>query len=364
MIHHTLKLLVFATCAGFGIGVTGCAPLTQEGKDADQRQTSTDIQAKDTPKEAPKNLLLDRPNGTALEQDRWAILQQVGEHKVTFEFLETLSLRPEYAIKKPYRRKATETVIVIENTERRISLQHILQVPGMGVIKHWRQTWEYEPTVIYEYQGNNTWAPKAISAEEAKGAWSQTVSQVDDSPRYSGVGKWFHKGNLSEWEARSARPLPRREYTKRSDYQILMARNRHTLIPTGWVHEQDNYKLVLDNPTDPVIAREVGFNVYTRTEAVDFSDAYTYWEETKEYWAMVRAHWATIMDGKRTVQLKDKWKKKKLFRYCFELARDSRDGEEARMKAVEEMKEVLAHFLGDKEEPQSTPPEPPPAGAE
>ncbi len=296
------------------------------------------------------NPILERPKGSKFEQDRWAILQQAGEYKVTFDFLETVGLRQGYELKKPYTSRAKEVVIVVENSDRRISLQHVLTVPGRGIIKHWNQTWVYEPTMIYEFQGHNTWAPKAISPEEAKGAWSQTVTQVDDSPRYSGVGTWHHFGNLSDWESRAARPLPRREYTKRSDYHVLVARNRHTLIPQGWIHEQDNYKKTLDEVEEPIIAREVGFNVYARTSTVDFTEAYTYWKETGPFWAAVRDFWSETLDGKRTVTLREKWNKKKLFRHMFGLAEESRAGEEATAKAIATMKEVLGHFLSPEEE--------------
>jgi len=361
MMNRQMTFFLCAGLMGLAMASAGCGSMSQAAAAADAKKiVDNDTEEASDDKAAMTNILLERPQGTSLEQDRWAILQQAGEYRVTFEFLETLGLRPGYDITKPYRRKAKETVVIVEDTERRISLQHILKVPGMGIIKHWRQTWVYEPTMIYEYKGNNVWVPKAVSPEEAKGAWSQTVSQVDDSPRYAGVGKWVHSGNLTEWESRAARPLPRREYTKRSDYHILVARNRHTLAPNGWVHEQDNYKWDLDNETEPVIAREVGFNVYSRTDKVDFNDAYKYWEETKEFWAAVREHWATIMDGQQTVTLQQKWKKKKLFRHMFELAKDSRDGAEAREKAITSMKEVLSHFLSEEKEVE-TPEEPTPA---
>ena len=36
----------------------------------------------------------------------------------------------------------------------------------------------------------------------------------------------------------------------------MMAINRHTLTPSGWVHEQDNFKRV--SATGEVLCREVG----------------------------------------------------------------------------------------------------------
>ena len=82
--------------------------------------------------------------------------------------------------------------------------------------------------------------------------------QVDDSPRYEALGEWEHYGSYSAWTSdRTARPLPRRETTVRSDYQILEGINRHTLTPTGWVQEEENLKLVLDEQGQPATRHAV-----------------------------------------------------------------------------------------------------------
>jgi len=96
------------------------------------------------------------------------------------------------------------------------------------------------------FAGDERFETRAVPTAERRGAWSQTVYQVDDSPRYGSVGRWVHSAEASIWEGGEAwRPLPRREHSVRSDYQVLAGRNRHTILPTGWVHEQDNSKLVL-----------------------------------------------------------------------------------------------------------------------
>jgi hypothetical protein len=88
------------------------------------------------------------------------------------------------------------------------------------------------------------------------------------------------------------RPLPRREYTRRSDYHALDVINRHTLTPSGWVHEQDNTKLVLDSKgASTVLAREHGINSYTRITDYDFGAGRDYWSKTATFWLRVRAEW-------------------------------------------------------------------------
>ena len=180
------------------------------------------------------------------EKDRKAILAMSGKFDVEFTFKETVPLVPGYELKQPYRADALEIVKVVEDHENLIVLQHILLAeigPVMQVVKHWGQVWKYEDPVMVEYQGKRTWKKRTLPAAEVKGTWTQLVTQVDDSPRYESWGKWTHEGNRSAWTSKdTCRPLPRREYTKRSDYDILRAVNRHVITPEGWVHEQENRK--------------------------------------------------------------------------------------------------------------------------
>ena len=60
--------------------------------------------------------------------------------------------------------------------------------------------------------------------------------------------------------------------------------NRHTIVPGGWTHEQDNM-------TERTIARESGFNDCRRQTDVDVAPAYACWQATRDDWTRVRARW-------------------------------------------------------------------------
>jgi len=257
------------------------------------------------------------------EQDRQAILGMAGEYDVTFEFEETLALRDGYELKEPYKSKASELVKVIKDTGDLISMQHLLVVnhgDKTHVVKHWRQDWEYEGTEGYAFQGDNVWEPITYSESQAEGAWVQSVYQVDDSPRYWGIAQWQHRDGVSTWSAATDRPLPRREFSKRSDYQVLGAVNTHVVTPTGWVHYQSNHKIDKDNPDQPVIALESGVNTYAKTTDTDFTAAEEYWDNTRAYWSEVRATWNDIYDKNQTLALKSRWKGDKMHSHIFDLA--------------------------------------------
>ncbi|MDF1826143.1 MAG: hypothetical protein P1U68_15965 [Verrucomicrobiales bacterium] len=232
------------------------------------------------------------------EKDREAILAMAGEYEIIFNFEEKVALQPDYKLKEAYQETATEMVLVLKDTPEQIILQHILSVgSGKRIVKHWKQVWTWEDTRLVEFQGREKWEVRDLDPAEVEGAWTQLVTQVDDSPRYESYGKWQHDGGYSRWQSGvTARPLPRREHTKRDDYQILQGVNRHTITPHGWVHEQDNVKQVIDEAGEPVayIAVEHGVNYYDKTEAEDFTKAREYWEKTNEFWGTVSRFWEEI----------------------------------------------------------------------
>ena len=275
------------------------------------------------------------------QKDREAILAMAGEFEVDFQFMETVAIDQSYELKKPYLEDAAEVVFVVEDSPKRIVLQHVLWVESYDrVVKHWKQEWKYEDPVMYEFVGNLTWQRRELRKEEVKGTWSQKVSQVDDSPRYESYGKWIHQGGLSSWQGnQTRRPLPRREYTKRKDYEVFMGVNRHTLTPSGWVHEQDNFKQVSN--TGQVLCREIGLNQYFKTKEVDFTEVKKYWSNHNEYWSKVSKMWAQRMDSSPQLSLHKTQEGKPLFRHLFDIiAQKTQVGDPAE-KAAEVIKKFV-----------------------
>jgi len=283
---------------------------------------------------------------TKFEQDRAAILGMAGEYDVTFEFEETMALRDGYELKEPYKSQASELVKVIKDTGETISMQHLLVV-GHGdeqhVIKHWRQNWEYQADAGYEFQGENVWQPITFDDEQAEGAWVQSVYQVDDSPRYWGVGTWEHRDGVSTWSAATNRPLPRREFSKRDDYQVLGAVNTHVVTDAGWMHYQSNYKLDKKAETEQVIALESGVNTYAKTDSTDFTKANEYWDKTAAYWQEVRDAWSQVYAERETIELANRWKGDKMYTHMFDLA-DLYWGKDDASEARPRINEVIAAF--------------------
>ena len=277
----------------------------------------------------------------SFEKDRKAILAMSGKFDVEFTFKETVPLVSGYELKNPYRADALEIVKVVEDHETLIVLQHILLAevgPVMQVVKHWGQVWRYEDPVLVEYQGERTWKKRRLKKSEVKGTWTQLVTQVDDSPRYESWGKWTHEGNRSAWTSQdTCRPLPRREYTKRSDYDILRAVNRHVITPEGWVHEQENRKWIKEE--NRFLCHETGLNIYRRYDQEDFSKAENYWEATKGFWQEVRTKWRQVLREEDTISYKKEVEGSSLIRSTFSMAQKVQKGESLEKDAVRNLVE-------------------------
>lgn len=297
-----------------------------------------------------------RATGKAPEKDRAAILAMAGEFKVSFNFHETLTIDKSREPSPDEKSGAHETVLVVEDRGDFISLQHLLVVEAEGqqmVIKHWRQDWQYQPKQLTEYRGLGVWERVKLKARDTKGLWSQTVLSVDDSPRYGGLGQWKHIGDVSYWDsAETWRPLPRRETDQRKFYDVLVGLNRHTITPTGWVHEQDNYKLDLNDSGNRMIAHEIGFNTYDRVSDYDFSAATKYWEETEAFWKAAHARWVKEMTERPSFTLKNDGRM--VSRKLLGMADDLREGKFASLdealKAFNEAVDAALAGTDDKEE--------------
>ncbi len=281
------------------------------------------------------------PDIDAFERDRRAILAMAGEFRVSFDFLEIANFDARHPRDRPYQSWGTETVLVAEDRGDFIALQHLLVMRMHGedadakpmVVRHWRQEWQWQGNDALAYAGGTRWQAVALDDAARVGSWVQTVYQVDDSPRYASAGRWQHNPAFSTWiSAETWRPLPRREFSARDDYQVLLGTNRHTVLPAGWVQEENNLKLVLAANGEPDAAlpyrsREYGVARYERIAGFDFSAGREYFERTEPFWALVRAAWAARVAASGGYTLQKHVDRGGLFMPFFEYAQKLADGE-------------------------------------
>lgn len=253
------------------------------------------------------------------KQDIEAIKDMCGCYEIKFQFAETFSPNKDYTFHDRYTSGALEWVFPVEESKDKVILQHLLVISDTMIIKHWRQDWLYENTGFYGFHKDRTWNYSAKTADEVKGQWTQKVYQVDDSPRYEGSATWIHADGKHYWESITDAPLPRREFSKRKDYNVMTRKNRQEITDYGWVHEQDNAKVLRENSKDEILAYEKGMNVYKKVEDSKCQPAMKWWDKNNVYWADVRLVWDELFDAKQQVKIKGKVDGKILFMRLFAL---------------------------------------------
>ena len=262
---------------------------------------------------------------TKKQKDINAIKSMCGCFEVNFKFAETFSYSKDsiYKSSENYSAGALEWAQLVNDEKNNIIIQHILiagDEDNPYVIKHWRQDWLYENSDFYYYDHNNKWIYKHKKQNEVKGQWSQKVYQVDDSPRYEGTATWIHVDGRSFWSNSTDAPLPRREITKRQDYNVMLRGNHHEIFDWGWQHDQDNHKIIRESgKEDFVLAQEKGINNYKRVESKRCLAAQNFWKENKDKWSLVRNKWDNIFNYKNDIKLKNKFNEKRLYQYLFSL---------------------------------------------
>ena len=247
---------------------------------------------------------------TKKKKDIKSIKEMCGCFEVRFDFAETFIKTDDedYERSKNYSSGGLEWAQLVEEDKNKISIQHILIAGSKErpyIIKHWRQDWLYQNIDFYVYDHDNKWSFVKKDIKDMKGQWTQKVFQVDDSPRYEGSGSWVHVDGKSYWENTSSAPLPRREYSKRIDYNVTLRGNRQEITPSGWVHNQDNKKIIrVKGEKDKVLAHEKGYNNYVKVDDSRCESAANWWDKNKTKWENVRMKWAEVYGRKENLNLK------------------------------------------------------------
>ena len=259
------------------------------------------------------------------KQDIEAIKSMCGCYEVEFNFAETFvkSKDKEYKSSAPKYDYALEWVELLNDTQDKVVLQHLLIVSDTMIVKHWRQDWEFENTYLYNFEKDKTWKYETMPKSAVKGQWTQRVYQVDDSPRYEGSATWTHVDGTHRWQNTTDAPLPRRERA-RKDYNVLQRTNVHEITKDGWIHDQDNIKINRNEKGQgEILAYEKGYDTYKKVADSKCKAAQKYWVENAALWKNVRTKWQTVYDRKKDLNLQKSVEHKPLFMHLFDLPADA-----------------------------------------
>ena len=263
---------------------------------------------------------------------------------VDFKYAETFSPDEEYKYKKREHLEGLELGLLVEKTDKKIVIQHLLIVGDSTIVKHWREDWEFESPYIWNYEGDKKWVKQQLKPEQYKNKWTQTIWEVDDAPRYQGIGEWVTTDGKTFWQNTTNAPLPRREYKSRADYNILRRGNRLILTDTGWVHEQDNDKIAKKDGVEKLVVQEKGYNTYTLRDAKDCVYANAWWNKHSVFWSKVRAEWESLIKAGNTINLASTVGDKPLREYLLELSNEYDKKELAGDLVSTRVKAILQKF--------------------
>lgn len=94
----------------------------------------------------------------------------------------------------------------------------------------------------------------------------------------------------------------------RNDYQVLYGTNRHTVMSTGWLQEENNLKAVLTEDrkpaAEPYVGREYGLARYEAIRDTSFAAADAYYGSTRDFWTEVREQWETAFAAEPVITLR------------------------------------------------------------
>lgn len=280
-------------------------------------------------------------------QDKQAINKLCGCFEVEFKYAETFSPDPDY---KYHEREeisgGTELSLPIEVSDKKIVIQHLLVITDSIIVKHWREEWTYENPEIWVYKGDRTWVKEKLGIDKVKGKWTQTVWEVSDEPRYQGLSQFVNIDGKLIWQNTTDAPLPRREYSVRSDYNVLKRTNRLNITDNGYIHEQDNEKIIRKDGADKLLVQEKGINSYKRLDDKECNPALAYWEKNKGYWAKVRKVWTDYISTQTVITLKTKVDGKLLHDYLLTLAKDYASKKVSDADIDARIKTEITKFIG------------------
>ncbi|MGR3812119.1 DUF6607 family protein [Jiulongibacter sp. NS-SX5] len=272
-----------------------------------------------------------------------AIKGQCGCFDITFKYAETFAPDTSYKFHDRYLAKGREYVFVVDEDPQNVIIQHLLVIRDTMIIKHWREDWSFKDDHLLSFHTANDFRYSNVASENYTNGWTQWVYGTQDEPRYAGYGEWAHINGKSVWESAADAALPRREYSHRSDYNVMNRGNRIHVTEKGYLHEQDNQKIVREEgKPDVLLASEKGYNDYVKTDMAKCEAAKVWWEKNHAFWNEVRAAWDDLENQHKSFTLKDKVNDQRLGSYIYDLEHRS-DLPTEDVKA--EMKKILDQFV-------------------
>lgn len=93
--------------------------------------------------------------------------------------------------------------------------------------------------------------------------------------------------------------------------------NRHEISKSGWVHVQDNKKIIKKNDEKIILAEEKGYSPYKKVYPKRCKVAKEWWFNNIDKWTSVREEWNRVYSRNNNLKLKESFDNRKLYEYLL-----------------------------------------------
>jgi hypothetical protein len=255
-------------------------------------------------------------HAATLKSETAAIEKMAGCYLVDYNYAETDSLKPGYALDRRLYdvskdKTVKEWIYVDKISPTRLRLQHVLfstslegEVSRRSLLKHQAEDWELGAPALYDFVKPGHWDVKPLAEKKF---WTRKVTNLDDGLRYQCAGAWDLKGEYPEWKCDNYAPIPGREYRDmgRKDYQGMERSTRIIVYPHAWLERQENTKVEQPSDAKTSLAKEAGKNWYVKLPDSECAPARQFAQKRKEFWKVLRETWDEVLTAKESFQEKN-----------------------------------------------------------
>ena len=119
--------------------------------------------------------------------------------------------------------------------------------------------------------------------------------------------------------------------------------NRIHITDKGYLHEQDNRKLIRkEGKPDVLLASEKGYNDYVKIDEIKCEAAKIWWQKNHAFWNEVRKAWDELEEEHKSFVIKEKVDDQRLGSFIYDLE-NNKDLPLENVKA--EMKKLFDQFI-------------------
>jgi hypothetical protein len=109
--------------------------------------------------------------------------------------------------------------------------------------------------------------------------------------------------------------------------------------------EQDNQKIIRSAGGDKLLAREKGYEEFTKADEAKFAFAKGWWQQQQPYWKGVRQVWDEVYTQNTIIKLKGKVDGKLLYERLFNLVDQSAKEKWDTQKSKTEARKLINSYL-------------------